>query len=534
LSGDTSQAPAYVRKASGLVRELNARDFAFFNLAGFGLFFSLFYWLSLTPLIGGNYVVGFSLFVVAALCVTLIYYCFMVIMPRSGGDYVFVSRALHPAIGFIGNLTFGVLWLLFVAVTAVTITSTGVTTFFGYVGVVYNLPVMTSIATTMNTPVWTFVLGAIWMLLGALIAIPSLRVYLRVQQVIIIIVVATYIVGLVCLAAATPSGFTSTFNNYASQYTGNMTDHYNAVISAAASDGWNIPDQTSLWGSILLLPAFGVVGFFQWNANVGGEIRSPKKTALYGLVVGAMIFLGLLAVATALLYRVAGFNFLSSIDYLLFNDPSKVPLPMLPYAGILIALCGTMPPYIGAIYCLVPAIQQFLFNPSAYLVFSRGLFAYSFDGVLPKWFANVNSRTKGPLNAIVTSVIVSFILFVIVELPSSSSYAFLFSSVFTWVTTILPTFFVALSAILLFKLRPQLNELSPIKGIKLVIPGVISIVFIFIITYLCLTNPIYGANSPIGIYTAIGVVIAIGCVYLVSRIRKGRLLELSFKEIPPA
>ena len=532
MSGNTAEAPAYVRKASGLVRELNARDFAFFNLAGFGLFFSLFYWISLTPLIGGNYVVGFLLFVLATLSVTMIYYCFMVIMPRSGGDYVFVSRALHPAIGFIGNLTFGVLWLLFVAVTAVTITSTGLTTFFGYVGVVYNLPSMVNIATAMSTPLWTFVLGAIWMLLGAFIAAPSLRTYLRIQQIIIIIVVATYIVGLISLAVATPSGFSSSFNSFASAYTGNMTDHYNGVISAAAGDGWTIPDQTSLWGSILLLPAFGVVGFFQWNANVGGEIRSPKKTALYGLVVGALIFLGLLAVATALLYRIAGFNFLSSIDYLLFNDPTKVPLPMLPYAGILIAL--TMPPYIGAVYCLVPAIQQFLFNPSAYLVFSRGLFAYSFDGVLPKWFANVNSRTKGPLNAIITSVIISFILFVIVELPSSSSYAFLFSSVFTWVTTILPTLFVAISAILLFKLHPQLNALSPIKGLKLAIPGVISIIFIFIITYLCLTNPIYGANSPIGIYTAIGVVVAIALVYVVSRMRRGRLLDLSFKEIPPA
>jgi len=284
--------------------------------------------MSLTPLIGGNYAVGFILFVIATLSVTMIYYCFMVIMPRSGGDYVFVSRALHPAIGFIGNLTFGVLWLLFVAVTAVTITSTGLATFFGYVGVVYNLPSMVGIATAMGTPFWTFVLGAIWILLGALIAVPSLRTYLRIQQIIIILVVATYIVGLISLAVATPSGFSSSFNSFASAYTGNTTDHYNAVISAATvTDGWTIPDQTSLWAAIGLLPAFGVVGFFQWNANVGGEIRSPKKTALYGLVVGAMIFLGLLAVATALLYRIAGFNFLSSIDYLLFNDPTKVPLP---------------------------------------------------------------------------------------------------------------------------------------------------------------------------------------------------------------
>jgi hypothetical protein len=79
-----------------------------------------------------------------------------------------------------------------------------------------------------------------------------------------------------------------------------------------------------------------------------------------------------------------------------------------------------------------------------------------------------------------------------------------------------------------------LGELSPIKGIKLVIPGIISIIFILVITYLCLTNPIYGANSPIGIYTAVGVVVVIALVYLASRIRRGRLLELSFKEIPPA
>ena len=93
---------------------------------------------------------------------------------------------------------------------------------------------------------------------------------------------------------------------------------------------------------------------------------------------------------------------------------------------------------------------------------------------------------------------------------------------------------MALSALLLFKLRPQLHELSPLKGVKLAIPAIVSMIFIVIITYLCLTNPIYGANSPLGIYIAVGMVVVIGLVYLVSRIKRGRLLELSFKEIPPA
>ena len=147
----SSQGPAYVRKASGLVREMSAWDFAFFNLAGLGLFFSLFFWVSLAPLVGGNFLVGWLLFVLAMLSVTMVYYCFVVIMPRSGGDYVFVSRALHPAIGFIGNLTFGVLWLLYVAITGVTLTSTGVASFFGYTGVVFNIPSMVSISAAMGT-----------------------------------------------------------------------------------------------------------------------------------------------------------------------------------------------------------------------------------------------------------------------------------------------------------------------------------------------------------------------------------------------
>jgi amino acid transporter len=524
--------PAYVRRASGLVREFNARDFAFFNLAGMGLFFSLYYWVALTPLIGGNYLVGLLLFVIATLAVTMVYYCFMVIMPRSGGDYVFVSRTLHPSIGFIGNLNYGMFWLLFVAIGTTTITSFGLTSFFGYVGVVYNLPLFVNIAVATLSTFWIFVLGVIWILLGVVIAGQSLRIYLRIQQIIILLVVVVYVFGLVALLVATPEGFKSAFNGFTSQYTGNVTDHYNAVITAATSSGLVIPDQVSLWGSVSLLPAFGVVGFFQWNANVGGEIRSPKRTALYGLVIGSLIFLGLLAAASLLLYRVAGFNFLSSIDYLLMNNPGAVPLPMLPYAGIMIAMI--MPPWLGALYALMPAIQSILFIPSAYLVFSRAVFAYSFDGVLPKWFANVNSRTKGPLNAIVTACVISLIFFVIISLPASASYAFLLSSVYVWVTAILPTFFVALSAILLFKLRPQLHELSPLKGVKLAIPAIVSIIFIAIITYLCLTNPIYGANSPLGIYIAVGVVVAIGLVYLVSRIRRGRLLELSFKEIPPA
>lgn len=97
----------FVRNATGLVRELSPFD-------AFNLVFSavlipvgITQVLSFAPTFwpGANILLSFLFSIPLVFCFGLVYLFFTVAMPRSGGDYVWVSRVLGPGIGFLTNLS---------------------------------------------------------------------------------------------------------------------------------------------------------------------------------------------------------------------------------------------------------------------------------------------------------------------------------------------------------------------------------------------------------------------------------------------
>src|SRR5256886_16142291 len=103
-SGTTS---IFVRNATGLVRELSPFD-------AFNLVFSavlipvgITQMLSFAPTFwpNANVLLSFLFSLPLVLCFGLVYLYFTVAMPRSGGDYVWVSRVLGPGVGFLSNLS---------------------------------------------------------------------------------------------------------------------------------------------------------------------------------------------------------------------------------------------------------------------------------------------------------------------------------------------------------------------------------------------------------------------------------------------
>ena len=112
-----STSSLFLRNATGLVRELTAFD-------AFNLVFSA----VLVP-IGFMDVMAFApqfwpranlflAFLIAApllTCFGLVYLYFTVLMPRSGGDYVWISRTLNPFLGFVVNVSLTYVFLTWVA-----------------------------------------------------------------------------------------------------------------------------------------------------------------------------------------------------------------------------------------------------------------------------------------------------------------------------------------------------------------------------------------------------------------------------------
>ena len=82
---------------------MNWIDLVFLNVVSFGGAWSIIYALVYAPYYGGDPAVSLLLTAPGILCLLGVYYIFNTSMPRSGGDYIYTSRVLHPAIGFAAN-----------------------------------------------------------------------------------------------------------------------------------------------------------------------------------------------------------------------------------------------------------------------------------------------------------------------------------------------------------------------------------------------------------------------------------------------
>src|SRR3989442_886830 len=97
-----------VRQKSGLVRTAGGFDAFVFSLSGIsvGIMFSWgqFFGTGFYP--GGHIFLALVIATLAALVIAIAYQYWGNIFPRSGGDYVYVSRGLHPGVALGANFVF--------------------------------------------------------------------------------------------------------------------------------------------------------------------------------------------------------------------------------------------------------------------------------------------------------------------------------------------------------------------------------------------------------------------------------------------
>ena len=171
----------YTRQASGLVRDISPFSSIALNIS--------FVSIPLAVLIATQAPSAFpgaSPFWVTVICAVacvfpvLLYSLFTAVMPRSGGDYVFVSRTLHPWAGFAANFNITAWYLLVIAYFAYLLTPFGLSSAFTTIGVAANSSTFTDLATDINTKGWQFAIGAAALIAVAVLMSLSLRAALRI------------------------------------------------------------------------------------------------------------------------------------------------------------------------------------------------------------------------------------------------------------------------------------------------------------------------------------------------------------------
>ncbi len=532
----------FVRQSTGLVREASALDATIFNAVfsapvGATLAWGVFASLTLFP--GADIVTATVISGVINIPVIIMMALLASSMPRTGGDYVWVSRILSPPLALISN---------FGAALSATI---GATYWARYFPVFALGPILVTLGIFFNNQTlidwgnnfqkdsaWIFAGAMVMVVLMGAILILGLRTTFRWQNAFWIIASVGTFLAFIVLAIGSTSDFQNNFNTLNAQYGGGTTD---AVISAAGVAGVQ-PDP---WNMNATLPTvFIIMTFMMWNwwsVYLSGELKSASNrgrqlSVMFGALIWDVVFI---ALGAALLFKVTGYDFMVAVNT---AGNTAYAIPTAPWYHFMASLVYNIPILsfliVGSfLFWSLPAMVGNTFMPI------RSLFAWSFDRLLPERVSDVNERTHSPVIAIVIEMVI-ITLMLIWSIASTDFITWLTLGVLAGVVCVV---IVGIAALLFPRRRPDLYQASPanvtVAGIPvLYIVAPLSILVMLFLTWCTLAFPALALSGDfnknwwqvpafMGMIVVIGLVIFYGAKFI--RRSQGVDIDLVYRELPP-
>ena len=538
LSDKQKRPELFVRRASGLTREFGLFDTFAFNTLGYALGLVV----MVTPLFVGGLFPGAN--IITTLLIGTIFTVFnglcygllAAAMPRSGGDYVYNGRILHPAIGFMSN--WGFTWSQFLGVGIYTayITNYVLSAALLTVGYQTGNSWMINFGGLIAKPLYTWGIGtAILVVITLILLLPTKWVRRILTWGLIIASVGSF-VTLAVFLPYTHDQFVQIFNNFMLS-TVNLSDAYNSVITVAQNQGYAAASP-SLFAAILAIPiGYWVYIGFTYSVYIGGEVKEPQKNQNKAILLSLLFGFVFFAATFAAYYNVVGSNFNDAIAYLNLNNPSANPIPVPPVVSFFAGLLAGNPllnAFIGASFFL----WTFLLVIVIMTICVRNVFAWSFDRVMPEKLAAV-SKSGSPWVANITIALIGWVLMTLYEFTSFFTYVVnyivLFSICF-WITGV--------SALVFPYVRKDMFESAPeivkkkVLGLPLVsLAGLINIVLFSLILYSSFLLPAFsGPVGPASTGFVVGIYASGVIIYYIARGYRRRFgidLDLLHKEVPP-
>lgn len=516
----------FARSASGLIRSASIWD-VIAALIGNTIFILGIAWMlqyiGLYP--GANTYVSFTIALVCTIPITVMYMMWAGIMPRSGGDYVYVSRVLHPSLGFAGNFTIVVALFFWTAFGGIYFVSYALSPALVTAGLQLGNDSMVNAGTWLQNTGPLITIAIITLFGTALLHIfGGTRAYFIYQK---WAVAGSILLMAICVIYPLFADQAASLANL---------DKLFAGMGAASATSMVAGQTTPFTGHDTFF-------FFWWTgaaimacfytAYMGGEVKQPGKTQMLGGMASLAYVTLMFFVTTAAMFSWLGRPFFPNLSDKFATStmgPSFTPSFITLVAGAIGNAWLSILLYLllGAAILVLPAFNH--------LIISRCIFAWSMDQIWPRPFANVN-KIGTPTNAVLMSFVGGSILAIAYGLG--------------WFTVLggtmaffIPFYFLSFAGVLLPYRRKDLWESSPYPqrflGIPVVsIVGVLSIITVGVCNYVIWVDPNYGLNPKYNLMNFLSAFIMLAggfVIYFVARaIGKSRGIDVSynFAEIPP-
>ncbi len=522
----------FIRKSSGLTRQISAWDALMYCAMNPGLLWPFIYMWWGTYAYPGAHMTWATLGVLVIVPIAGLYWLFSVAMPRSGGEYVYVSRTLHPTLGLVVSWTLSIILLFWSGQIINWAVRWGIIYMFKGVSMANGNTVLAGLADMLNQPHPRAILGTILMALLFYVLIRGAKWVMRLSWVAVISSFATIVVFGIAAAKSGAGAFAANFQ----QATGISPD---AVVQAAQGSGFTLAATVGM----TVMAAFTYVGLntlgSTLSANVAGEIRGVQKSQAVALFGSLLVIMAMWAALYGIMYGTWGYKFVNAMAWAYSTGASVYPL------------AGYEPfPVLFVTYMVKSAVYPILLGVGWFIcafavpvgvayAATRNMFAWAFDRMIPPSWTEVGTRFRAPWRVIlVATIIAEFFLLLDVYFPAWTALSGF--SIMSW---FLAWAILGVAGIVFpYRRRDLYDAAPPIVRAKFLGLPVITLLGIFmtvanLATVWFVLNPFFRGVLP---YTIIVVTLIIMVLPVLLWVfstwhygRRGIPIHLQFQQVPP-
>jgi len=385
---------AFARKASGLVRGLSMWDAFGVGFMNQGLTPSIWVMTSL----GLGVYLGGNLWLATLISVVLAGIGFPIVwgvlggsMPRSGGEYIYNSRIIHPIVGVGESFGNAVVWIMWIYVLAPWIADPGFVMLGGFMG----WPGLVDFALN---PWGMFVIAVVTNIIAFFFVVFGIKIFARVQKVVMVFGIGGCIVICIALSLYSQQDFISAWNSTAAEFGSLDYDAFLSAVNEAAGQtmpttwNWNDTLGTMVAGSWLFAYSYCIT-------FIAGEVKRPDKTIMIANLFAILVPAAFMIWTALALYKMVPFDFLSATQWLDNNGTDMIEGYTLPWSTHYVGLLAIVNS--NKLLMFVATLSFLAFDlwwvALSYLAFPRIIFAWGMDRMGPKWFTDINPRWASPV-----------------------------------------------------------------------------------------------------------------------------------------
>src|SRR6266702_3837301 len=324
-------------------------------------------------------------------------------IPRAGGEYVYLSRIISPALGAMAGIGICIAFTYILAANA-NFTATYTPFMLTSLGAAFNSSAISDAAGNVTSQGAVATISVAMLLVVGAVSLVSIR---RLAQVILALVgiqlLAFLVLGWI-LITHSHKDFVNALASFS-----NHPNAYNDILAAAQKD--QIPLGISIGASLTAVP-FMVLNYngVLYAYYVGGELKRPGRTYLYASVISIALLVVVWLGVWLLMRSTVGLAFMQSQAKLAANDPAAygaITSLQSSAGGLGYGLVLSGDPISKILIGIAVPSAELAVDLAFVAVVTRVMFALAFDRLLPISLAKISERNAIPTNAIVVVLIIT-------------------------------------------------------------------------------------------------------------------------------